>query len=227
MEKRLGSVLIGFLLSLCSSIIYAEPYRYSLCNQEGITCIQVESGDTWYSLWPDDRERVIVMQLNRMNSHLRPGMVIAVPDNLANLGSMDISPFSYHIASPGRRLVLVDPKRLAWGAYSSDGTLVNWGPISGGRGYCPDIRSGCKTPSGTFSVYSKRGADCFSTKFPIGEGGAPMPYCMFFKGGYAMHGGYVPGFNASHGCIRLFTEDARWLNQEFVSTGTKVIVYHY
>lgn len=33
--------------------------------------------------------------------------------------------------------------------------------------------------------------------------GAPMPYAMFFRGGYAMHQGYVPPYAASHGCIRL------------------------
>lgn len=30
-----------------------------------------------------------------------------------------------------------------------------------------------------------------------------MPYAMFFRGGYAMHQGYVPPYAASHGCIRL------------------------
>jgi hypothetical protein len=33
--------------------------------------------------------------------------------------------------------------------------------------------------------------------------GAEMPYAMFFRGGYAMHQGYVPPYAASHGCIRL------------------------
>jgi lipoprotein-anchoring transpeptidase ErfK/SrfK len=33
--------------------------------------------------------------------------------------------------------------------------------------------------------------------------GAQMPYAMFFRGGYAMHQGYVPPYAASHGCIRL------------------------
>lgn len=33
--------------------------------------------------------------------------------------------------------------------------------------------------------------------------GAPMPFAMFFRGGYAMHQGYVPPYAASHGCIRL------------------------
>ena len=38
--------------------------------------------------------------------------------------------------------------------------------------------------------------------------GARMPYAMFFRGGYAMHQGYVPPFAASHGCIRLPKEMA-------------------
>ncbi len=51
-----------------------------------------------------------------------------------------------------------------------------------------------------------------------------MPYCMHFSGGYALHGSpTVPGYNASHGCVRLFTEDAKWLNQHFVDIGSTVI----
>jgi len=39
--------------------------------------------------------------------------------------------------------------------------------------------------------------------------GARMPFAMFFRGGYAMHQGYVPPYAASHGCIRLPDEMAR------------------
>jgi hypothetical protein len=33
--------------------------------------------------------------------------------------------------------------------------------------------------------------------------GAPMPYFMRIVGGVGMHAGYLPGFPASHGCIRM------------------------
>ena len=33
--------------------------------------------------------------------------------------------------------------------------------------------------------------------------GAPMPYFMRFTGGIGMHTGYLPGYNASHGCVRM------------------------
>jgi lipoprotein-anchoring transpeptidase ErfK/SrfK len=51
---------------------------------------------------------------------------------------------------------------------------------------------------------------------------------MFFHGGYALHGSNdVPGYNASHGCVRLVTEDAKWLNTQFVNVGTRVIIKPY
>src|SRR5437764_1931933 len=33
--------------------------------------------------------------------------------------------------------------------------------------------------------------------------GAPMPYFMRIVGGTGMHAGYLPGYPASHGCIRM------------------------
>ena len=53
-----------------------------------------------------------------------------------------------------------------------------------------------------------------------------MPYCFFYNGGYAIHGSYdVPGYHASHGCVRIFVEDAKWLYREFVKVGeTQVLI---
>ena len=45
---------------------------------------------------------------------------------------------------------------------------------------------------------------------------SPMPYSVFFRGGYAIHGtGYVKqlGRPASHGCVRLHSQrsnSTRW-----------------
>lgn len=51
----------------------------------------------------------------------------------------------------------------------------------------------------------RQNIDCRKDRRPQGAhfDGARMPYAMFFRGGYAMHQGYVPPFAASHGCIRL------------------------
>ena len=54
--------------------------------------------------------------------------------------------------------------------------------------------------------------------------GAPMPNFMrITPGGVGMHAGYIPGYPASHGCIRM----PERMSQAFfhnVSVGTKVIV---
>lgn len=52
---------------------------------------------------------------------------------------------------------------------------------------------------------------------------APMPNFMRFSGGIGMHTGYLPGYAASHGCIRM----PHQLSEKFfenVEVGTPVIV---
>lgn len=127
----------------------------------------------------------------------------------------------------GKKVFIFDPRRVRWAAYDSKGNLIKTGAASGGKSYCPDIKRRCRTPAGTYSIYSKGSAGCKSSKFPVGKGGAPMPYCMFFRGGYAIHGSYsVPGYNASHGCIRVHPSAAKWLSK-FLSYGSTVIVRSY
>src|SRR3954454_11314089 len=53
--------------------------------------------------------------------------------------------------------------------------------------------------------------------------GARMPFAMFFRGGYAMHQGYVPPYAASHGCIRVPQGMAETFFNN-ASPGTPVIV---
>ena len=55
--------------------------------------------------------------------------------------------------------------------------------------------------------------------------GAPMPYFMRIVGGTGMHAGYLPGYPASHGCIRM----PEFMAENFfrsVSVGTPVTVTH-
>ena len=55
--------------------------------------------------------------------------------------------------------------------------------------------------------------------------GAPMPYFMRIVGGTGLHAGYLPGYPASHGCIRMpeFMAENFFRN---VSVGTPVTVTH-
>ncbi len=139
--------------------------------------------------------------------------------------TLDKAPFPSTIDSGN--VVKVDLGKLAWGAYDANGKLVKWGSASGGQNFCADIGKGCKTVTGSYTFYRKQGSACKSNLFPVGKGGAPMPYCMHFTGGYALHGGNVPDFNASHGCIRVPVREAQWLNQNFVTVGKTRISVTY
>ncbi|RUR12156.1 L,D-transpeptidase [Legionella sp. km772] len=123
---------------------------------------------------------------------------------------------------------IYNPKTLTWKAINDSGKVVRTGKGSGGSHYCKDIRRGCKTPAGVYSILSKGGAGCRSTRYPVGRGGAPMPYCMFFSKYYAIHGSYeLPNYNASHGCVRVKPSEASWLSKNFIKIGTKVIIQPY
>ena len=123
---------------------------------------------------------------------------------------------------------IFNPKTHSYVAIDNNGRVVKSGRASGGRSYCPDIGRSCRTPSGSYTIQSMRGAGCRSSRFPVGRGGSPMPYCSFFSKYYAVHGSYeVPNYNASHGCIRVVPSDAQWLQRNFFRVGTRVIVKPY
>lgn len=128
-----------------------------------------------------------------------------------------------------KKVFVFSPTQHMWFAYDND-VLVRSGVASGGSNYCADLHRMCHTPVGTFRVLDKQGPECKSTIFPLStHGGAPMPWCMHFTKFYAVHGSYevVPGRNVSHGCIRVYPQDAEWLNHDFMDIGTTVIVKPY
>jgi hypothetical protein len=70
-------------------------------------------------------------------------------------------------------------------------------------------RWGYRTPNGTYKP-QRLARKWFSRKYDW----SPMPYSIFFDGGYAIHGSYEIshlGRPASHGCIRLHPENAALL----------------
>lgn len=70
-------------------------------------------------------------------------------------------------------------------------------------------RQGYRTPIGNFQPYLLKKMH-YSRKYD----NAPMPHSIFFHGGYAIHATTDTkrlGRPASHGCIRLSPQNARWL----------------
>ena len=223
------TVLLIVTLLLNNLALAEEPYNKELCRNPQYTCIKAKNGDTWDRLFPDHRTQDIIRRINRTNLKLTSGMIIALPNEMDKLDPLMFAPFPVRIMPFDRTVIIIDLSDHAFAAYDTFGSLVYWGPVSAGKNYCPDIGRDCSTPKGTYFMQNKQGAACFSSKYPVGKGGAKMPFCMYFHGGYAMHASTeVPGYNASHGCVRLFYQDAEWLNKNFVSIGgdksTEVIV---
>ncbi len=95
-------------------------------------------------------------------------------------------------------LVTVDKSTQRLTVEVDGATRYQW-PVS-------TARWGYSTPNGTYRP-QWLARKWFSTIYD----GSPMPYSIFFNGGYAIHGSYEIshlGRPASHGCIRLHPNNA-------------------
>jgi len=98
-----------------------------------------------------------------------------------------------------------------------NGRVVFSGSISSGK-------SGHSTPRGNFRILEKERFH-ISNRYPEPNGGAKMPYMhRLTNKGIAIHQGYLPGYPASHGCIRVSKSTALKL-WRWSKTGIKVKVY--
>jgi lipoprotein-anchoring transpeptidase ErfK/SrfK len=124
-------------------------------------------------------------------------------------------------------------------ALIKNGQVVMTTPIASGR-------YGHLTPTGSFTILDKE-VNHYSSMYGkivdrygntvvadadadmrVPAGGkfipAPMRYFMRFEGANGMHAGYLPGYPASHGCVRLPEQNAiAFFNS--VEVGTPVTVF--
>jgi hypothetical protein len=85
--------------------------------------------------------------------------------------------------------------------------------VSTGRDGLGDPQQTRSTPQGTFRIYQKHvtstmDSDVADEEFELRD----VPWVMYFKGGYALHGAYWHddfGRARSHGCVNLAPIDAR------------------
>lgn len=135
------------------------------------------------------------LKLAKQAEHLKPGQWLLYPE----------------IAPAGPVLVYVD-LGLQRATIYRNGVRIGVSTISSGK-------SGNSTPTGVFTILQKNKDHRSST-----YDNAPMPYMqrLTWKG-VAMHAGNLPGFPASHGCVRLPMEFAKRLFTVTTMGGTVVI----
>src|SRR5215204_21168 len=100
--------------------------------------------------------------------------------------------------------------------------------IDGGLTYAWPVstaRRGYRTPAGSYRV-QRMERMWYSRKYHM----SPMPYSLFFRGGYAIHGTNSIrqlGRPASHGCVRLHPGNAAALYRLVLSRGgARIVVTH-
>ena len=109
--------------------------------------------------------------------------------------------------------VAIDLSSQRMSVQSSTGSYV-W-PIS-------SARSGFSTPRGSYAPTSLERMH-YSHKYHM----SPMPYSIFFRGGYAIHGTYSTaqlGRPASHGCVRLAPGNAAALYSMVQREGASISI---
>ena len=66
------------------------------------------------------------------------------------------------IPGTGYKQFVFDPRAYAWAAYDADGNRVMTGAASGGKNICDEDGKSCRTVTGSFRIYNKRGLECRS-----------------------------------------------------------------
>jgi L,D-transpeptidase catalytic domain len=115
------------------------------------------------------------------------------------------------LSPSGPLVIIISLPDQALSAYRN-GIRIAYSSISSGT-------KGRSTPAGVFTILEKE-VTHFSNKYHH----APMPYMQRLTWeGVALHGGELPGYPASHGCIRLPHEFAKKI-YSLTIRGTTVIV---
>lgn len=170
----------------------------------------------------------IILALNRLDERfIRKPDSIVVPDTIIN-DKLLYSPFPKHLAllDSVKKILLVDQHIQAFAAYEF-GNLVNWGAGSTGKKSTP-------TTNGLFHTNWK-------SKKTISTDDSTWILKWYFNlenfRGVSLHQFELPGYPASHSCVRLLEEDAFWIykwaeqwiltkDEEFIiAYGTPVIIY--
>lgn len=169
-------------------------YRLDSLNSK----TQLDSFRTKYS----ESQRKIIYALNRIDpGRVRLKRPLVVPDTLTE-DLLAYSPFPKRldILDSVPQTVLIAQRIQAFALYEN-GKLLRWGPVSSGK-------HSTTTPDGLYygNYKAKR-------KVSTVDDSWIMPYYFNFMNheGIGTHQYTLPGYPASHGCIRMYREDAKFI----------------
>ncbi|NJW52604.1 L,D-transpeptidase [Salinimicrobium oceani] len=150
----------------------------------------------------EEVELDLILALNRIDANrLSPGDRLVIPDTLTtDLNDYSPFPIRFEMLDSIPRTVLISRRVQAFGLYEN-GNLLRWGPVSSGKESTP-------TPAGLFYGNYKA-----IRKISTVDEAWILPYYFNFLNfdGVGVHEYAMPGYPASHACVRLKNEDARFI----------------
>ncbi len=165
---------------------------YPLDGARDLQALEDSVGPAWLTT---------ILKLNRIDlAHARAGDTLLVPNRLGT--EMELAPFPalVGVLDSVPRLIAVSQRVQAFGAYER-GRLVYWGPASTGKAKTP-------TPNGLYFTNWKR-------KQTVSTDNDEWLLKWYFnfdnERGISFHEYELPGYPASHACVRLMSADAEWL----------------
>lgn len=147
-------------------------------------------------------QQKIIAATNRIDvNRIRIKSALVIPDTLLT-DFTAYSPFPETLSNADSvpKFILINQRIQLFAAYEN-GKRVQFGPVSSGRKAKP-------TPNGLFYTNFKA-----KKKRSTVDGDWIMPWYFNISnyGGVGMHQYTLPGYPASHSCIRMYEENAKWI----------------
>lgn len=167
---------------------------YHLISQKG------EGKNAYDSL--DANQKKVVAAINRVDEANISNLDTLVIPNAFAADYMQYSPFPFGVKEfrQIRKIIFFSYPAQAFGAYEY-GRLVKWGPTSLGK-------ESAQTPTGLFYANWKA-EETISTVDD--EWKLKWNFNIANKEGVGWHQYAMPGYPASHSCLRLYEDDAKYL----------------
>lgn len=213
MKKILSIVIVaGLVMSGCNT---REETKKQQKQGHEYKEVKIQHADVSYSFLPvkkmkadsfkqkySDAQRYLLFTLNRtdMDNILKGDSIIVPSDMDKDVMQYSIFPYNLPAAKDIKKIIFFSYPAQAYGAYEY-GNLVRWGATNMGR-------QDAQTPTGLFFANWKA-EETHSTVDD--EWILKWNFNIANKEGVGWHQYAMPGYPASHSCLRLFEKDARYL----------------
>lgn len=184
-----------------------------------------DSGRKVFKAYSEEQQQLI-LALNRLDeAHLWRADTLIIPDTfLSDRNAYSVFPITVSGLKDVKKIIFFSYPSQTYGVYEN-GQLLKWGPTSMGK-------KSSKTPTGLFFTNWK-GKEVHSSI--DNEWVLKWNFNIQNKMGVGWHQYAMPGYPASHSCLRLYADEAKFLydwadqwklkNGELIAKGTPVVVF--